>query len=124
VGELFPFVLTWASGETLGRLCTPGLLAFIEIPVEEKCQVKFLKNSNLQNSRFAILGDLICDKSMPPGVYVNGFLSFVIIAFCTQAGASDICVCNRFVGMFPAKGGGGGALKIQETEPSISACAT
>lgn len=59
--------------------------------------------------RFAIRGDLICDKSMPPGVYVNGFLSFVIIAFCTQAGASvGTCVGSRRDGILPLIGGGGG----------------
>lgn len=41
-----------------------------------------------RSMRRAILGDLIWDRSMPPGVYVNGFLSLVIIAFWTQAGAS------------------------------------
>lgn len=36
----------------------------------------------------AIRGDLISDRSRPPGVYVNGFLSLVIIAFCIAAGGS------------------------------------
>lgn len=62
---------------------------------------------------FAILGDLICDKSSPPGVYVNGFLSFVIIAFWTHAGGSgrlsEISAFRRTAGTAPkAKGGGGG----------------
>lgn len=90
--ELLPFVLIWASGETFGVLVTPGLLAFIEILL-------------------AILGDFICDKSMPPGVYVKGFLSFVIIAFWTHAGASESCVCSLLLGKLPGQGGGGGTLR-------------
>lgn len=31
-GELLPFVLFWASGETFGWLCTPGLFMFAEMP--------------------------------------------------------------------------------------------
>lgn len=58
----------WANGDCLGS-DTPSACAFRLI-------------------RRAIRGDFICDKSSPPGVYVNGFLSFVIIAFCTQAGGS------------------------------------
>ena len=60
---------TCAKGDGLGVFVTPSEAAFLSI-------------------RRAILGDLIWDKSMPPGVYVNGFLSFVIIAFWTHAGAS------------------------------------
>lgn len=51
---------------------------------------------------------------MPPGVYVNGFLSFVIIAFCTHFGASGICASNLRPGIFPEIGGGGGILKQTE----------
>lgn len=38
--------------------------------------------------RLAIRGDLICDRSIPPGVYVKGCLSRRIMAFWTQAGGS------------------------------------
>lgn len=54
--------LGWAKGDGRGVLETPSELA-------------------LRSIRRAIRGDLICDRSMPPGVYVNGFLSLVIIAF-------------------------------------------
>jgi hypothetical protein len=59
-GSCVPF--GWASGEGRGLFVTPSEHAF-------------------WLTRLAMRGDLICDKSMPPGVYVNGFLSFVIIAF-------------------------------------------
>lgn len=65
--------LTWAKGEGRGVFETPSELAF-------------------RSMRRAIRGDLIWDRSMPPGVYVNGFLSLVIMAFWTHAGASaGIC---------------------------------
>lgn len=67
--------------------------------------------------RSAIRVDLIWLKSMPPGVYVNGFLSFVIMAFWTHAGGSaGNCVCNRRAGIFPDSIGGGGGpyLEIKE----------
>jgi hypothetical protein len=43
---------------------------------------------------------------------VNGFLSFVIIAFWTQAGGpEESCVCSFCAGILPPNiGGGGGAL--------------
>lgn len=62
-------VSTCANGLGRGVFETPSELAFF-------------------SRRRAIRGDLICDKSIPPGVYVNGFLSLVIMAFWTHAGAS------------------------------------
>lgn len=66
--------------------------------------------------RRCIRGLRICDRSSPPGVYVNGFLSLVIIAFCIAAGGSypvpplvsGISVLSRTVGKRPGAGGGGG----------------
>lgn len=66
--------------------------------------------------RRCIRGLRICDRSSPPGVYVNGFLSLVIIAFCIAAGGSyptpplvsGISVLSRTVGKGPGAGGGGG----------------
>lgn len=64
--------------------------------------------------RCAMRGDLIWLKSMPPGVYVNGFLSFVIMAFCTQDGISGgCCVCRRRVGIEPFISGGGGGAELE-----------
>ena len=63
--------------------------------------------------RCAILGDLIWLKSMPPGVYVNGFLSFVSIAFCTHDGISGCrCVAIRRAGIVPLSTGGGGGAEL------------
>lgn len=70
--------------------------------------------------RFAILGDLICDKSMPPGVYVKGFLSLVIIAFWTQAGASAIWDCSLCAGRLPDIGGGGGGILKQKQKSPLA----
>lgn len=66
--------------------------------------------------RRCIRGLRICDRSSPPGVYVNGFLSLVIIAFCIAAGGSytvpplvsGISVLSRTVGKRPGAGAGGG----------------
>lgn len=72
-GWLLPLLLLLelfcASGDTLGWFETPSDWAFRDI-------------------RLAIRGDLIWDRSMPPGVYVKGCLSRRIMAFCTQAGGS------------------------------------
>ena len=61
--------VTSESVPTCGWSLTPSALAFLVI-------------------RRCIRGLRICDRSSPPGVYVNGFLSFVIIAFCIAAGGS------------------------------------
>lgn len=66
----------------------------------------------MRSIRRAIRGDLISDRSIPPGVYVKGFLSLVIIAFCTHAGGSflrsPISLFSLAAGIFPDKIGGGG----------------
>lgn len=72
----------------------------------------------------AIRGERICERSMPPGVYVNGFLSLVIMAFWTQAGGSgrrsDISDFRRTAGTAPsASGGGGGGGGPPAGTPSV-----
>lgn len=64
--------------------------------------------------RCAIRGDLIWLKSMPPGVYVNGFLSLVIMAFCTHDGISccGCAGCMRRDGIEPFRMGGGGGAEL------------
>lgn len=54
---------------------------------------------------------------MPPGVYVKGFLSFVIIAFCTHEGISAFGGCGvtmRRVGIDPLSIGGVGGAELNE----------
>lgn len=89
--------LTWASGDGFGVFVTPSMFA-------------------LRLIRCAIRGDLIWLKSIPPGVYVNGFLSFVIIAFWTHDGISACgCVCMRRDGIEPFMIGGGGGAELNDT---------
>lgn len=76
----------------------------------------FAFRSNLS----AIRGDLIWLKSMPVGVYVNGFLSCFIIAFCTHDGISDCgCVGNRLDGTDDPLIGGGGGAQLRRKEQKI-----
>lgn len=57
---------------------------------------------------------------MPPGVYVNGFLSFVIIAFCTHDGISCCgCVWMRRDGIEPFNTGGGGGAELFQSKHMI-----